>query len=53
LRTVDSPIQIAGEAKRPARRAPAIGEHSREVLAFFGYQPTEIDALIASGAVAA
>jgi crotonobetainyl-CoA:carnitine CoA-transferase CaiB-like acyl-CoA transferase len=52
LKTIDSPIHIEGETKRPPRRAPAIGEHSREVLAFFGFEASEIDALIEAGAVA-
>jgi crotonobetainyl-CoA:carnitine CoA-transferase CaiB-like acyl-CoA transferase len=30
---------------------PAVGEHSREILAGLGLAPAEIDALIASGAV--
>ena len=30
---------------------PMIGEHSREVLAMFGFDAAEIDALVASGAV--
>jgi crotonobetainyl-CoA:carnitine CoA-transferase CaiB-like acyl-CoA transferase len=33
------------------RGAPLIGEHSREVLAEFGFSETEIGALIASGAI--
>jgi crotonobetainyl-CoA:carnitine CoA-transferase CaiB-like acyl-CoA transferase len=47
LRTVDSPFQVAGEAKAPPRMAPAIGEHTRELLAEFGCSPAEIDALAA------
>jgi crotonobetainyl-CoA:carnitine CoA-transferase CaiB-like acyl-CoA transferase len=36
---------------RVHRGPPAVGEHSREVLAAFGLQPAEIEALLAAGAV--
>jgi crotonobetainyl-CoA:carnitine CoA-transferase CaiB-like acyl-CoA transferase len=36
---------------RVRRGPPAIGEHTREVLAGFGLAPKEIDALLAGGAV--
>jgi crotonobetainyl-CoA:carnitine CoA-transferase CaiB-like acyl-CoA transferase len=36
---------------RVRRGPPAVGEHSREVLAAFGLAPAEIDALLAGGAV--
>ncbi|MBI3370181.1 MAG: CoA transferase [Betaproteobacteria bacterium] len=36
---------------RVRRPPPMIGEHSREVLALFGFGTAEIDALVASGAV--
>ena len=52
LRTVDSPIRMAGEQKRRPHRAPAIGEHSKQVLADFGYDENEIATMIESGAVA-
>jgi crotonobetainyl-CoA:carnitine CoA-transferase CaiB-like acyl-CoA transferase len=52
LRTIDSPIRIEGEAKRPPRMAPKIGEHTRRVLASFGYDEEEISAMLASGAAA-
>ncbi len=39
----------AGE--RHISAAPRIGEHSRTVLAEFGYEPAQIDALIAQGVV--
>jgi len=47
LRTLDSPFQIGGEAKTRPRMAPAIGEHTRELLAEFGCSPAEIEALAA------
>lgn len=53
MRTVDSPIHIAGEKKTPPRRAPAIGEHTRDILASMGITGAEIDRMIASGAAGA
>ena len=52
LETVDSPIHLHGAVKRPARVAPEIGEHTREVLGELGYPAARIDALLASGAAA-
>src|SRR5271156_3236816 len=49
--TISSPIQVHGVTKVPARRAPALGEHSDEVLKQLGFSASEIDALHASGAV--
>jgi crotonobetainyl-CoA:carnitine CoA-transferase CaiB-like acyl-CoA transferase len=49
--TVSSPIQVHGVTKVPAKRAPALGEHSQEILAQLGFGATEIDALYASGTV--
>jgi crotonobetainyl-CoA:carnitine CoA-transferase CaiB-like acyl-CoA transferase len=48
--TISSPIQVHGVAKVPARRAPALGEHSEEVLKQLGFSASEIDGLRASGA---
>jgi formyl-CoA transferase len=52
LRTVDSPIRIAGETKQRPQMAPGIGQHTRQVLAECGITPAEIDAMIAAGAAA-
>ena len=52
-RVVDSPIWIAGVEKAPARRAPEIGEHGREILRELGYSAARIEDLIASKAVRA
>ena len=49
--TISSPIQVHGVAKVPAKRAPALGEHTEEVLEQLGFSATEIDGLHASGAV--
>lgn len=52
LRTVDSPIRVAGEVKRRSGKAPAIGEHTRGILSGIGMDEAAIDAMIASGAAA-
>jgi crotonobetainyl-CoA:carnitine CoA-transferase CaiB-like acyl-CoA transferase len=50
--TVNSPIELDNAPKRAPQRAARVpGEHSREVLATFGYDSGEIDALCAQGAV--
>jgi crotonobetainyl-CoA:carnitine CoA-transferase CaiB-like acyl-CoA transferase len=49
LRTVDSPIHLDGAAKRPATRAPELGEHGREILSGLGYSAERIDALVRDG----
>ena len=49
LRTVDSPIHLDGVEKRPATRAPELGEHGRELLKSLGYTRERIDALVRDG----
>ena len=49
LRTVDSPIHLDGAEKRPATRAPEVGEHGREILESLGYARERIDALVRDG----
>lgn len=50
-RTVNSPLWIDGMPKRPAYRAPEIGEHSKEILAEFGFSGEEINGLLRERAV--
>ncbi|MEQ8486076.1 MAG: CoA transferase [Pseudomonadales bacterium] len=50
-RTVANPIHLAGEPVRTPRRAPAIGEHSVDVLRDLGASQAEIDAWLAAGVV--
>ncbi|GAP38131.1 CaiB/BaiF CoA-transferase family protein [Piscinibacter sakaiensis] len=49
--TVDSPFRIDGEEKCRPRAAPALGEHSDQVLADYGFGAEEIAALRAEGVV--
>jgi len=49
--TISSPIQVHGVAKVPAQRAPALGEHTEDVLTQLGFSATEIDGLRANGAI--
>jgi crotonobetainyl-CoA:carnitine CoA-transferase CaiB-like acyl-CoA transferase len=45
------PLHFSATPTRVSRPAPLLGEHTREVLAEYGYTPAEIDALIAEGVV--
>src|SRR6201992_3454103 len=50
--TVNSPIWVDGAPKVRPRKAPALGEHSDEILRAAGYDEAAIEKLRASGAVA-
>src|SRR5207237_2992888 len=49
--TISSPIQVHGVTKKPAKRAPGLGEHNEEVLQELGFDAKTIDRLRASGAI--
>jgi crotonobetainyl-CoA:carnitine CoA-transferase CaiB-like acyl-CoA transferase len=49
--TVDSPFWVRGQEKVRPRRAPAVGDHSEEVLRQAGYPDAEIQALRAEGVI--
>lgn len=49
--TVAAPILLHGSAPRPPGPAPALGEHSRDVLADAGYSDAQIAHLLACGTV--
>lgn len=49
--TVDSPFRIDGVKKVRPRGAPALGQHSRDVLRCSGYTDAEIDVLVQKGVV--
>jgi crotonobetainyl-CoA:carnitine CoA-transferase CaiB-like acyl-CoA transferase len=46
------PVKLSRTPGAPAGPGPALGEHTREVLAAAGYSDAEIDALLDSGAAA-
>ena len=48
LRTVDSPFHLDGEVKQAPRMAPAIGQHTRQILQEFGVDPVDIETLAAA-----
>jgi crotonobetainyl-CoA:carnitine CoA-transferase CaiB-like acyl-CoA transferase len=49
-RALGLPIKLSASPGKVTRAAPALGQHTREVLAEFGFSAAEIDALYASGA---
>lgn len=49
--TIDSPVRLDGERKRPPVGAPALGADTRAVLQGAGYSADEIETLIATGVV--
>ena len=51
--TVSSPVQVAGVQKVTPRRAPEVGEHTREILSDLGFAEPDIHQLEGSGAVRA
>lgn len=42
MRTINSPFEVSGAPKIPAKTAPKLGEHTEEVLGRFGYSDEEI-----------
>jgi crotonobetainyl-CoA:carnitine CoA-transferase CaiB-like acyl-CoA transferase len=53
VRTINSPIFVAGSEKRAPIAAPDVGADTREVLADLGYRRDEIDGLFKRGVAAA
>jgi len=51
-RALGLPIKLSASPGSVARAAPLLGQHTREVLAEYGFAAAEIDALYASGAAA-
>ena len=51
-RTLATPFRLHDEPQRTPTRAPALGQHSREVLIEAGYDTAQIEALIAEGVLA-
>jgi crotonobetainyl-CoA:carnitine CoA-transferase CaiB-like acyl-CoA transferase len=52
-RTLGLPIKLSATPGKVARPAPLLGQHTREVLAEFGFSSGEIEALVRSGAAVA
>ncbi len=50
LKTVQNPIRVDGLEKRKPEHAPAVGQHTREVLRDLGYTENEISTMIERGA---
>ena len=53
VKTLGLPVKFSKTPGKVAMGAPVYGQHTREVLAEYGYEEGEIDALIAKGTVAA
>ncbi len=51
--TIGHPVKYSRTPTKVDRAAPVLGQHSREVLSEFGYEPDQIDALVNSNAVIA
>ncbi|MET8445999.1 CoA transferase [Streptomyces sp. NPDC005209] len=51
--TVNSPVNLRGVPKVPAKRAPDLGEHNVEILAELGFGAAEIEELRTEGAIPA
>ena len=47
--TVNSPVWISGVAKRKPGLAPAVGEHTEEVLRELGFTAAEVSAMLEAG----
>ena len=52
-RALGLPIKLSATPGRIARAAPLLGQHTREVLAEYGFAGAEIEALIGAGAAVA
>lgn len=49
--TINSPIWVSGEKKRPPRKAPDVGQHSNEILESLGFNSAEIEKMRAAGII--
>ncbi len=51
FQTIAAPFHVHGADVTVRGRAPELGEHSRDLLAEAGYEPTEIDRLVTTGVI--
>jgi crotonobetainyl-CoA:carnitine CoA-transferase CaiB-like acyl-CoA transferase len=49
-RALGLPIKLSASPGKVTRPAPLLGQHTREVLAEFGFSSAEIEGLVAAGA---
>lgn len=49
MRNIGTPLKMSATPLDPTRRAPMLGEHTDDVLAWAGYSPDEIEQLRAAG----
>ena len=52
VQTIGLPVKFSATPGEIVQPAPLYGQHSRAILAEFGYTPAEIDALVTDGVVA-
>ena len=52
LRNIGIPVKLSATPGSIRRRAPALGEHTRQILQEHGYTDTEVDTLAAAGIIA-
>ena len=50
MRTVNNPVNLRGEVKTPPRFAPAIGQHTVEILRSLGYDDAAVEKMLSEGA---
>ncbi len=50
IRTVNNPVNLRGEVKTPPRFAPAIGQHTVEILRSLGYDDAAVEKMLRDGA---
>ena len=49
MESVDAPVSYDGVPRHQVAGPPRAGQHTREVLAELGYEPDDMDALLADG----
>ncbi len=53
VKTIGHPVKFSRTPAQVTQAAPRLGQHSREVLAEYGYEKNQIEAWVSSGAVVA